>query len=254
MTAPQAETIFEDLFQKVSELTDRDGGYLSKNDLYVRSLYRDAEKLKKANRVHGEVIQGMLAAGCGQIDEAVECFNLALKLSHEYHMHANLLFTMGARFLLPSITIQHLDRLTGEPHAFFDEGTLVRALALGAYEHVLAAAATLERVMGDNAKGGGVIDAVRAVASKMEKSGIQQAKSTRIVECAGKVLKRHNLRHLGSTPEYTTQDREVGMWIKLPVTPGRAAELELELINDLIAEGLDVEPFFVSFIGMEDVA
>lgn len=87
------------------------------------------------------------------------------------------------------------------------------------------------------------------IARAMQEIGISEEKSTQIIECVGDVLEKHHLRWYDGTPGYTVQSGEVGAWFKVDVSPSRAAELDAELARVLIAKNLDVEPFFVSFVG-----
>ena len=87
------------------------------------------------------------------------------------------------------------------------------------------------------------------IAQAMQEIGVSEEKSTQIIECVGDVLEKHHLCWHDEEPGYTIQSGEVGALFKVDVSPAKAAELDAELAEALIAKDLDTEPFFVSFVG-----
>ncbi len=248
MAQAKPQTIYQELNDKITALADGAETFFDHQNLYIRRLYNDANKLKQANFEQGMAFLAILDCECGNLEDAIEKLQQIIKKGDAYYWASSLLLVASVRFLRPGIVAEHLDNLSTVPHSFFGEDVPSKCLTIGAYTHALKAAATLERSKIE-IRDKGLPSVVIDVASHMHQSGISQDTSTAIIECAGRVLARHKIRQSGVQPIYTLHNDETCAWVKIPVTPEYAAQLDLELAEELISKGLDVEPYFVSFVG-----
>jgi hypothetical protein len=242
--APQ--TIFEKLLIRLIANIGGRRQFMSENDLFVISMFDEAKKLKNANFDEHIALLAMLHTECGNHAEALRNARLWHERNPQTPDVIENLIILGRKLLKPSVVRLVLPDYTEKPNLFSGELCL-NIMVLGFYKHFISALEALGKA-GKPLQDSGMQDYAR-VAILLRDSGISEEKSTKIIECVGDVLEKHHLCWHDGMPDYTTQDGEVGAWFKVDVSPVRAAELDVELADALITNGLDTEPFFVSFVG-----
>ena len=245
MPAPQPQTIYDKLFTRVSDYCEELRTFMVRNDLTVRSFFRDAEKLKKADFEQGTGILAVLECECGDLEASMAY----IQVLHECNLAdihpIDLAITASYKHLRPSVLAPYLQLYAAEPMVYRQENAQ-QLMVLGAFQHYLDAVAAYEQ---EGTELDIPIERLRAFAQQMLRSGIREQDAMAIVETAGKVLKQHELRWYDGSPEFTSFDGDVGMWFKVDVSPETAAKLDSELCEQLIQQELDTAPFFVSFVG-----
>ncbi len=244
MTQATPKTICESLLVRLTGHCEHLTQFMSEDEFFARRFLSDARKLESANFDEFAVLSMMFYAECGNQKKAIHFANLSLQRNPGWVELIENIFVLGRRLLRPSVVRQALPCYTEKP-CLFREQTCLEIMTLGFYKQFLSSLDALKKA---NKTSLDMSEGER-IARAMQEIGISEEKSTQIIECVGDVLEKHHLRWYDGTPGYTVQSGEVGAWFKVDVSPSRAAELDAELARVLIAKNLDVEPFFVSFVG-----
>lgn len=249
MTTPKPQTIYSKLFDKVIAAAHKASTNLDRsNNLLVRSLYADAEKLRSADFDQGTHVLAALDCECGDFDAFLQKANLLLQRNPGNIVYIDLLIKAAHSRLRPSFASNVLDLYTEKPNMCMSEDAPL-LMNIGAYKHFLKADAVMQK-----ANIAPIYKSIHqhdlSVAKAMERLDMSEATLSAIIEQAGKVLAAHGLKWHGTAPHFTVQNAEIGAWYNIDISPEKAAQLDDELSLALIDAGLDAEPFFVSFVGV----
>lgn len=250
MTAPKPETIYNKLFGRLISAANQSNTNLDRDNLFVRSLYADAEKLQKASFDQGLHVLAILDCECGDFDSFLQRAQLLRQRNPGNVVYIDMLVNAAYKRLMPSFAEPILGVYTEKPNECLPTGISL-LMGIGAYKHFLKANAVMQKAH--------MIPAHKdihqndlTIAQAMERLGMSQERMMAIIEQAGKVLAAHGLKWRGAAPfSYTLQNNEIGAWYNIDITPEQAAKLDDELYAALIDAELDTEPFFLSFVGIK---
>lgn len=250
MIAPQPQTIYEKLFDRLISAANQSNTNLDRDNLLIRSLYVDAEKLQKANFDQGLHVLAILDCECGDFDSFLQRAQLLRQRNPGNVVYIDMLVNAAHKRLMPSFAAHVLDVYTEKPHAVMPEG-ITQLMDIGAYKHFLKADSVMQKAHMQPIHQD-IYQSDIAVAKAMDALGMSQERMMAIIEQAGKVLAANGLKWRGMGPlSYTLQNNEIGAWYNIDVTPEQAAKLDDELYTALIDAELDTEPFFLSFVGIK---
>ena len=247
MAVPKPQTIYSRLSERVEQIARISAVDWNRDDLSVRSLYADAQKLLGVDFEKGTHILAILDFECGDVAGFVEKTERLLHVGSSYSLYVGTLLQAASARLLPALAQPVLDDYVGQPHKFMSE-TVHALMTVGAYAHFLKADAVMRKA-NMVPRFQQVHQNLVNVAQTIQDQGLQQDRVMAIVEQAGKVLATHGLKIRNRVPKYSIQNGEVSAWYYLNVTPTEAAQLDDELFAALVDAGLDTEPFFISFLG-----
>lgn len=244
MAKPAPQTIFSSLYDRLKAHCKNLTQFMDENGLFARRIFTEIQKLENVNFDEFATLSMMFYAECGNHKRAIYYANLLLQRNPGGTTVLENIFVLGTKLLKPSVARQALPCYIEKPWSFGNQVCL-ELMTLGFYKQFLSSLEALKKAN----KASFDFSGGERIAQAMQEIGVSEEKSTQIIECVGDVLEKHHLCWHDEEPGYTIQSGEVGALFKVDVSPAKAAELDAELAEALIAKDLDTEPFFVSFVG-----
>ena len=246
MTTPKPATTLLMLQDRLIRGCRERRTFFEKGDLFIHGLHTDAKGLQKSNYQEWLVISLMIATECGQhkdVKDYVQQLSRSLPNAGVCH---NILVA-SSRLLKPSLVTPFLQNHVDAPTRDLLESVPPLA-TIGAHRQFYLAIETLKKAK-VNVLNIGSYQHVINMAKNMRNTGVEEATTMAIMECAGKILEKHHLKWVAHETFDTFHDGEMGVFLPIDVAPSVAAKLDVELFDKLSEKELDTVPFFVSFIG-----
>jgi tetratricopeptide (TPR) repeat protein len=235
MTSPatKANTLVNELNRAIRSAHT----YVPQNDLTFRRYAAEAQKLLKVNAVEGHNVLSVLYSLAGDAEKAIEHIDIALRITNAPIFWCNkaaILSNLG----FFSKAQEAFEKGASPETGFFGE-RLKFGVCVGAFHTILKFEAIARRMQLD-------VDAVqiglvRRIVSLMDAYSITDADVGKMLDVAGKILRRERLFFVGEDPDVAIWDQDalekhIAINFLLPVTSRRALVLDRELGQELFSE------------------
>lgn len=248
MTLALPETIAKTLLDEVAVILSASKRYLTNEGLTneaqtIRRLFRESDKLAKADALAAHSVRAQTYALLGDVDQASYYLNAALHLSNDADVHSlacgvliNLgLFSEGQKHYLYG-----MNPVSGQ-YARFGEGGLI----CGAFKQTRLFLSEARKMQLDLSAFR--VDQVEAASRMADLNGLSDEVAGQILDVAGEVLRERHLFWLNPFPDLEIVDvpgelQSIFMTFRVDASSDEAFEMNMR-VAELLAERFDSIPW-----------
>lgn len=251
MPVPSRQTIAPQVFERFQRWIQVAETYVDPDSFEFKSALRDAERLASAKDpsapLHSWLLRGMLFQVTGNIDEVVYCCTNARRLSPKDTENADNIEIVALCNLGYFTRAHDLLVVNGEEDI---RSSLLLALVTGAFAWASKWGSGASFAEEEECKA--IVAMARRCVVTLERLGITEDHVRRVLDLAGEVVRKHRIFFVGDAPIIRTTHEGLLYQQKLSLSPERASELTLEVIDLMIEADLDTSGIYFSFLGVAD--